>query len=92
MKKADLGIAAYLLLSLIHIQMCIRDRFQPFMGDLSAAFQKENIDLIMDVPLEVTVELGRTSKSIQDVYKRQPLEWIKVMWMERPERVRNQEI
>ena len=27
----------------------------------------ENIDLIMDVPLEVTVELGRTSKSIKDI-------------------------
>ena len=42
-------------------------QFQPFMGDLSAAFQKENTDLIMDVPLEVTVELGRTSKSIQEI-------------------------
>ncbi|MDD6183526.1 MAG: flagellar motor switch protein FliN, partial [Lachnospiraceae bacterium] len=42
-------------------------QFQPFMGDLGGAFQKENIDLIMDVPLEVTVELGRTSKSIQDI-------------------------
>ncbi len=42
-------------------------QFQPFMGNLSAAFQKENIDLIMDVPLEVTVELGRTSKSIQEI-------------------------
>ena len=42
-------------------------QFQPFMGDLSAAFQKENIDLIMDVPLEVTVEVGRTSTSIQEI-------------------------
>ena len=42
-------------------------QFQPFMGDLSAAFQKENIDLIMDVPLEVTVELGTTSKAIQEI-------------------------
>ena len=42
-------------------------KFQPFMCDLSATFQKENIDLIMDVPLEVTVELGRTSKSIQEI-------------------------
>ena len=30
-------------------------------------FQPENIDLIMDVPLEVTVELGRTSKSIKEI-------------------------
>jgi len=31
------------------------------------AYQPENINLIMDVPLEVTVELGRTSKSISDI-------------------------
>ncbi len=42
-------------------------QFQPFIGELNPALQKENIDLIMDVPLEVTVELGRTSKSISDV-------------------------
>ena len=30
-------------------------------------FAKENIDLIMDVPLEVTVELGRTTKSISEI-------------------------
>lgn len=42
-------------------------QFQTFSGELNPAFQKENIDLIMDVPLEVTVELGRTSKSIQDI-------------------------
>lgn len=42
-------------------------QFQSFTGELNPAFQKENIDLIMDVPLEVTVELGRTSKSIQEI-------------------------
>ena len=41
--------------------------FQQFTGDLAAVTQKENINLISDVPLEVTVELGRTSKSIQDI-------------------------
>lgn len=34
--------------------------------------QKENIDLIMDVALEVTVELGRTSKSIKDILEFAP--------------------
>ena len=29
--------------------------------------QKENIDIIMDVQLEVTVELGRTTKKIKDI-------------------------
>lgn len=46
--------------------------FQPFNGDLLAANQKENIDLIMDVPLEVTVELGRTNKSIKDILEFAP--------------------
>lgn len=34
--------------------------------------QKENIDLIMDVPLEVTVELGRTHRSIKDILEFAP--------------------
>lgn len=29
--------------------------------------QEENIDLVLDVPLEVTVELGRTNKSIKEI-------------------------
>lgn len=46
--------------------------FQPFAGDLASMVQKENIDLIMDVPLEVTVELGRTTKSIKDILEFAP--------------------
>ena len=42
-------------------------QFQSFSGDLGAVASQENIDLIKDVPLEVTVELGRTSKSISDI-------------------------
>ena len=42
-------------------------QFQAFSAGISPALQSENIDLIMDVPLEVTVELGRTSKSIQEI-------------------------
>lgn len=42
-------------------------QFQPFAGSYQAPYQPENIDLIMDVPLEVTVELGRTHKSIQEI-------------------------
>ena len=41
--------------------------FAPFTGATVGTYQPENIDLIMDVPLEVTVELGRTSKSISDI-------------------------
>lgn len=42
-------------------------QFQAFSGEVNGIFQKENIDLIMDVPLDVTVELGRTTKSIQEI-------------------------
>ncbi len=42
-------------------------QFQNFSGDLKAMTSNENIGLIMDVPLEVTVELGRTVKSISDI-------------------------
>lgn len=42
-------------------------QFQPFTGNVPVGYGTENIDLIMDVPLEVTVELGRTSKSIKEI-------------------------
>ena len=42
-------------------------QFTAFSGAHMGVYQPENIDLIMDVPLEVTVELGRTSKSISDI-------------------------
>lgn len=47
-------------------------QFQAFAGDFNPIAQPENIGLIMDVPLEVTVELGRTSKSIQDILEFAP--------------------
>lgn len=42
-------------------------QFQSFGGDGRPIQGQENIGLIMDVPLEVTVELGRTSKSISEI-------------------------
>ena len=42
-------------------------QFQAFNQGMNPTGQPENIDLIMDVPLEVTVELGRTSKSIKEI-------------------------
>lgn len=47
-------------------------QFQAFSQDNLLVTQKENINLIMDVPLEVTVELGRTTKSIQDILEFAP--------------------
>ena len=42
-------------------------QFQSFSQDFGAIPSQENIGLIMDVPLEVTVELGRTKKSIAEI-------------------------
>ena len=42
-------------------------QFQPFTVAPSPLLQTENIDLLLDVPLEVTAELGRTSKSIKEI-------------------------
>lgn len=42
-------------------------QFQQFNQGISPLLQQENIDLIMDVPLEVTVELGRSNKSIKEI-------------------------
>jgi flagellar motor switch protein FliN/FliY len=46
-------------------------QFQPF--DPHAVMQqKENIGIIMDVPLEISVELGRTHKKIKEILEFTP--------------------
>ena len=42
-------------------------QFQAFNPAANLAMQQENIELIMDVPLEVSVVLGRTKKSIKEI-------------------------
>lgn len=42
-------------------------QFQTFTQNINPALQSDNIGIIMDVGLDVTVELGRTSKSIQEI-------------------------
>jgi flagellar motor switch protein FliN/FliY len=42
-------------------------QFQAFSSNAPYGNPSENIDIIRDVPLQVTVELGRTSKSIQEI-------------------------
>ncbi len=42
-------------------------QFQSFNNDMSAMTGQENIGLIKDVPLDITVELGRTKKSISEI-------------------------
>ena len=47
-------------------------QFQSFSNDNMGAVGQENIGLIKDVPLEVTVELGRTTKSISEILEFSP--------------------
>lgn len=47
-------------------------QFQNFTQGQGAMVSAESISLIRDVPLEVTVELGRTSKSISDILEFAP--------------------
>ena len=42
-------------------------QFQSFAPNVNSVAGNENINLIMDVPLQVTVELGRTTKSIAEI-------------------------
>ncbi len=42
-------------------------QFQAFSNTAPYGNPSENIDIIRDVPLQVTVELGRTNKSIQEI-------------------------
>ena len=47
-------------------------QFQPFMEMNNPLLKTENIDLLLDVPLGVTAELGRTSKSIKEILEFSP--------------------
>ncbi|WP_032122002.1 flagellar motor switch phosphatase FliY [Clostridium amazonitimonense] len=49
--------------SIVEVQ---KASFQPLQGNSSYSAPK-NIDLILDVPLEISVVLGRTKKSIKDI-------------------------
>ncbi|NLK75700.1 MAG: flagellar motor switch protein FliN, partial [Clostridiales bacterium] len=42
-------------------------QFAAFTPENTQVHTPENIGLLMDVPLEVTVELGRTSRSIKEI-------------------------
>ena len=48
----------------VYVQPAQFEAVNPGNGQVAGA---ENIGLIMDVPLEVTVELGRTTKSIHEI-------------------------
>ena len=54
----------------VNVQSAQFNSFAPMSSDNASDI--ENIDLIMDVPLEVTVELGRTNKSISEILEFKP--------------------
>ncbi|CCF13956.1 flagellar motor switch protein FliN [Brevibacillus laterosporus GI-9] len=42
-------------------------QFAPFQGNNAAQSDEQNLGLLLDIPLQVTVELGRTKKLIRDI-------------------------
>ena len=64
MNQMGMGMPQMQMMPNMNIQPA---QFQSFSKDGSAMQGQENIGLIKDVPLEVTVELGRTSKSIAEI-------------------------
>ena len=46
-------------------------RFQPIGGGAGTAARR-NIDLVVDIPLQITVELGRTTRRIKDILSLSP--------------------
>lgn len=59
-----MGMAPQMMQQGVNVQPA---QFQSFDASVGAMPSQENIGLIRDVPLEVTVELGRTTKSIADI-------------------------
>lgn len=64
MNQMGMGAAPQMGAQNVNIQPA---QFQSFSKDMTNMAGGENIGLIMDVPLEVTVELGRTTKSISEI-------------------------
>lgn len=42
-------------------------QFSPFGGGTAAMPDEQNLNLLLDIPLQVTVELGRTKKLIKEI-------------------------
>lgn len=59
-----MGMQPQMNMQNINVQPAQFQNFSAGVGNMSG---QENIGLIMDVPLEVTVELGRTTKSISEI-------------------------
>ena len=68
MGMQQMGMSQMMMPQMMQPNMNVQPvQFQSFAGAFNPMQPQENIDLIKDVPLEVTVELGRTSKSISEI-------------------------
>ncbi len=64
MMQGNMGMGTGAMMQNVNAQPA---QFQSFTGNGGGILGQENIGIIKDVPLEVTVELGRTSKSISEI-------------------------
>ena len=64
MMQGNMGMTTGAMMQNVNAQPA---QFQSFTSDGGGVAGQENIGIIKDVPLEVTVELGRTSKSISEI-------------------------
>lgn len=52
---------------MIHVQAPAQTSLKPDNGIVLEGEQEENMELIMGVPLEISVEIGRTKKLVKDI-------------------------
>ncbi len=52
---------------MIHVQAPSQQNLRPDSGIVLEGVQEENMELIMSVPLEISVEIGRTRKLVKDI-------------------------
>ena len=52
---------------MIHVQPPMQPNLKADTGIVLEGEQEENMELIMSVPLEVSVEIGRTKKLVKDI-------------------------
>lgn len=52
---------------MIHVQSPSQQNLKPDSGIVLEGVQEENMELIMSVPLEISVEIGRTRKLVKDI-------------------------
>jgi flagellar motor switch protein FliN len=68
-QEADTRIGTHVQQESKHVQVA---QFSPLEMKLPANAQQGNLDLLLDIPLSITVELGRTKKLIREILELTP--------------------